>query len=176
MEVYRFWVDREGGKVRLFALYVAARRLFNELHVAPGDGSFARRLTQFDKPHLLVLDDFAISPVGASERKDLLEVLDDRVGTRSALITSQLPVHAWHTYLGEPTLADAILGVWAAEHFQISVKRWRSQLPPDGSVMRLSNALWELCLDGHYGFCPSISLRPSALPPFCASSEPDRRA
>ena len=91
------------------ALYVRAGRLFNELHVAHGDGSFARRLTQLAKLDLLVIDDFAISPIGASERNDLLEVLDDRVGTRSTLITSQLPVKAWHTYLDDPTLADAIL-------------------------------------------------------------------
>lgn len=90
-------------------LYVRAGRLFNELHVAHGDGSFARRLTQLSKLDLLVIDDFAISPIGASERNDLLEVLDDRVGTRSTLITSQLPVKAWHTYLDDPTLADAIL-------------------------------------------------------------------
>src|SRR5450830_1286854 len=90
-------------------LYVRAGRLFDELHVAHGDGSFARRLAQLAKLDILVIDDFAISPMGASERNDLLELLDDRVGTRSTLITSQLPVKAWHTYLDDPTLADAIL-------------------------------------------------------------------
>jgi len=90
-------------------LYVRAGRLFDELQVAHGDGSFARRLIQLAKLDLLVLDDFAISPMGGPERSDLLEVLDDRVGTRSTLITSQLPVKAWHTYLDDPTLADAIL-------------------------------------------------------------------
>ena len=90
-------------------LYVRAGRLFDELQVAHGDGSFARRLAQLAKLDLLVLDDFAISPMGGPERSDLLEVLDDRVGTRSTLITSQLPVKAWHTYLDDPTLADAIL-------------------------------------------------------------------
>ena len=90
-------------------LYVRAGRLFDELHVAHGDGSFARRLAQLAKLDVLVIDDFAISQMGASERNDLLEVLDDRVGTKSTLITSQLPVKAWHTYLDDPTLADAIL-------------------------------------------------------------------
>jgi DNA replication protein DnaC len=90
-------------------LYVRAGRLFDELHVAHGDGSFARRLAQLAKLDVLVIDDFAITPMGASERNDLLEVLDDRVGTKSTLITSQLPVKAWHTYLDDPTLADAIL-------------------------------------------------------------------
>jgi len=90
-------------------LYTRAARLFDELQVAHGDGSFARRLAQLAKLDLLVVDDFAISPMGAAERNDLLELLDDRVGTRSTLITSQLPVKAWHTYLDDPTLADAIL-------------------------------------------------------------------
>jgi DNA replication protein DnaC len=90
-------------------LYTRAARLFDELQVAHGDGSFARRLAQLAKLDLLVIDDFAISPIGAAERNDLLEVLDDQVGTRSTIITRQLPVKAWHTYLDDPTLADAIL-------------------------------------------------------------------
>ena len=78
-----------------------------KLQVAHGDGSFARRLAQRARLDLLVIDDFAISPIGAAERNDLLELLDDRIGARSTLITSQLPVKAWHTCLNDPTLADA---------------------------------------------------------------------
>jgi DNA replication protein DnaC len=59
--------------------------------------------------NLLVIDDFAIAPIGPRERSDLLEILDDRVGNRSTLITSQLPIDDWHAYIGDPTLADAIL-------------------------------------------------------------------
>jgi DNA replication protein DnaC len=59
--------------------------------------------------NLLVIDDFAIAPIGPRERADLLEILDDRVGNRSTLITSQLPIDEWHAYIGDPTLADAIL-------------------------------------------------------------------
>ncbi len=58
---------------------------------------------------MLAIDDFAIAPIIAPERSDLLELLDDRVGTRATLITSQLPVTAWHEWLDDPTLADAIL-------------------------------------------------------------------
>ena len=90
-------------------LYARAPRLLEEVHVAHGDGSFGRRLAQLAKLDLLILDDFAIAPIAAHERNDLLELLDDRVGTRSTLITSQLPVTAWHAWLDEPTLADAIL-------------------------------------------------------------------
>ena len=74
------------------------------------DGSFARPLAALAKPYLIVIDDFAIFPIGPAERNDLLELLDARIGTRSTLITSQLPVKAWHTDLDDPTLlADAIL-------------------------------------------------------------------
>ena len=86
----------QAARIGFSVLYVRAGRLFDELHVAHGDGSFARRLTQLTKLDLLVIDDFAISPMGAPERNDLLEVLDDRVGTRSTLITSQLKCCAQH--------------------------------------------------------------------------------
>jgi DNA replication protein DnaC len=99
----------QGARSGFSVQYVRAGRLFDELQVAHGDGSFARKLTQLAKLDLLVIDDFAISPMGAPERNDLLEVLDDRVGSRSTLITSQLPVKTWHAYLDDPTLADAIL-------------------------------------------------------------------
>jgi DNA replication protein DnaC len=103
-------------------LYTRAARLFDELQVAHGDGSFTRRLAQLAKLDLLVIDDFAISPMGAAERNDLLEVLDDRVGSRSTLITSQLPVKAWHTYLDDPTLADAILDRIVHSSHKIALK------------------------------------------------------
>jgi DNA replication protein DnaC len=90
-------------------LYVRAPRLLEELRVAHGDGSFGRRLAQLARIDLLAIDDLAIAPVTAPERNDLLELLDDRVGTRATLITSQLPVTSWHGWLNDPTLADAIL-------------------------------------------------------------------
>ena len=101
-----------------------AARLFDELQV--GDGSFARRLAALAKLDLLVIDDFAISPMGSAERNDLLELLDDRIGTRSTLITSQLPVKAWHTYLNDPTLADAILDRVVHSSHKIELKASRS--------------------------------------------------
>jgi DNA replication protein DnaC len=90
-------------------LYARATRLLQELQVAHGDGSFGRRLAQLARLDLLVLDDLAIAPIAAQERQDLLELLDDRVGSRSTLITSQMPSSAWHQWLGEPTIADAIM-------------------------------------------------------------------
>ena len=93
----------------LSVVYVRTPRLFVELRIAHGDGSFGRRLAILAKTDLLILDDWGLAPLNQSERNDLLEVLDDRVGTRSTLITSQLPPAHWHAYLNDPTLADAIL-------------------------------------------------------------------
>ena len=94
--------------------------------MAHGDGSFARRLAQLAKLDLLVIDEFAISPIGAAERNDSLELLDDRISTRSTLITSQLPVKAWHTYLNDPTLADAILDRVVHSSHKIELKATKS--------------------------------------------------
>lgn len=93
----------------LSVVYVRTPRLFEELRIAHGDGSFGKRLSSLAKTDLLILDDWGLAPPGQAERNDLLEVLDDRVGTRSTVITSQLPVEHWHAYLNDPTLADAIL-------------------------------------------------------------------
>ena len=93
----------------LSALYVRAPRLFEELKLCHADGSLRKRLAAIAKTNVLVIDDFAISPIGPRERADLLELLDDRVGTRATLITSQLPIENWPDYIGDPTLADAIL-------------------------------------------------------------------
>jgi len=93
----------------LSALYLRAPRLFDELSLGHADGSFRKRLAAIAKIAVVVIDDFAIAPIGPRERTDLLELLDDRVGSRSTLITSQLPIEHWHEYIGDPTLADAIL-------------------------------------------------------------------
>lgn len=102
--------------------WIRTGRLLEELHVAHGDGSFSRRLAQLAKLDLLLLDDFALAPITAGERNDLLELLDDRVGSRSTLITSQLPVTAWHEWLGDPTMADAILDRIVHNSHRIALK------------------------------------------------------
>jgi DNA replication protein DnaC len=91
------------------ALYTRFSRLLEELRIAHGDGSFSKRLAQLARIDVLLLDDWALAPIGAAERADLLELIDDRTTGRSTIITSQLPVAHWHEYLAEPTLADAIL-------------------------------------------------------------------
>jgi DNA replication protein DnaC len=109
----------------LSAWYVRAPRLFEELTLCHADGTFHKRLAALAKIQLIVIDDFAIAPLGPRERNDLLELLDDRIGARATLVTSQLPVEHWHDYIGDPTLADAILDrlLQRAHRVQLEVDR-----------------------------------------------------
>jgi DNA replication protein DnaC len=91
------------------AIYRRASRLFDELVLARADGSYARLLARLARVDVLVVDDWGIAPARDQERHDLLEILEDRYGSRSTIFASQLPVSKWHEYLGEPTVADAIL-------------------------------------------------------------------
>jgi DNA replication protein DnaC len=103
-------------------LYTRTTRLLQELRVAHGDGSFSRRLAALARIDVLVLDDFAGAPMEAGERTDLLELLDDRVGAKATLITSQLAVKAWHAWLDDPTVADAILDRIVHSSHRIALK------------------------------------------------------
>lgn len=98
--------------------------LLEELAVSHGDGSFRKRLSQIAKVDLLILDDFGIAAINAVGRNDLLEVIEQRCGKRSTLITSQLPVDRWHDYLsgGNPTMADAILDRLVSGAHRIEIK------------------------------------------------------
>ena len=90
-------------------MYWRVPRLIEELRIAHGDGSYLKFLKTLSKAALIVLDDWGLSALSTQDRADLLEIVDDRVNVGSTLIASQLPVDKWHAYLGEPTLADAIL-------------------------------------------------------------------
>jgi DNA replication protein DnaC len=93
-----------------YAVYYArAPRLFADLELAHGDGRFARLFRMLVKVDLLILDDWGPDRLTASQRRDLMEIVEDRHGRGSILITSQLPVPTWHDVIGEPTLSDAIL-------------------------------------------------------------------
>ena len=98
-------VCRQGLSVR----YLRLPRLFEQLRIAHGDGSYPRLMNQLAKIDLLVLDDWAIQKMAAPQRNDLMEIIEDRHGLKPTLIASQLPVEHWHEYIGEATLADAIL-------------------------------------------------------------------
>jgi len=80
-----------------------------DLSLAHGDGRYKLLLTHLSKIDLLVLDDWGLNPLTSEQRRDLLEIVDDRYQRHSTLVTSQLPIQHWHEFIGDPTLADAIL-------------------------------------------------------------------
>jgi len=84
-------------------------RLFADLELAHGDGRFPRLFRSLTRCDLLILDDWGPDRLSAGQRRDLMEIVEDRYGAGSTLITSQLPVDKWHDVIGEPTFADAIL-------------------------------------------------------------------
>mgnify|MGYP000930819584 FL=1 len=90
------------------ACYVRAPQLYHDLAVARADGSYGRLLSRLTRTDLLVIDDWGLAPLKEPERRDLLEVVEDRHQRASTLVTSQLPVKAWYDAIGDPTLADAI--------------------------------------------------------------------
>jgi DNA replication protein DnaC len=91
------------------ALYRRVPRLLEELALAHADGTYTRLLGRLAKIDVLVLDDWGLAPLREQERRDILEILEDRHATRSTVVTSQIPVENWHDYLADPTIADAIL-------------------------------------------------------------------
>jgi len=96
---------RQGYSVR----YFRSSRLLEQLSIAHGDGRFAKLLNQLAKTDVLVLDDWGLEILTLGQRNDVLELMEDRHGNRSTLITSQVPIQKWHAAIGDPTLADAIL-------------------------------------------------------------------
>jgi DNA replication protein DnaC len=91
------------------ALYTRASQLFRDLAIARADGSLPRRLLRLSRLDVLIVDDWAMAPLNELERRDFLEICDDRYQRRSTILTSQLPVAKWHAQIGDPTLADSIL-------------------------------------------------------------------
>jgi DNA replication protein DnaC len=104
------------------ALYCRLPRLLQELTLAKGDGSYAKRLKEFAKTNLLLIDDYGLAVLDVEQRHDLLEILEDRHGIQSTLVTSQLPVDHWHEIIGDATLADAILDRLVHNAHRITLK------------------------------------------------------
>ncbi len=112
-------------------LYKRLPRLFNELELAHGDGRFPRLFRSLTKINLLILDDWGPERLNASQRRDLMEIVEDRYGAGSTLITSQLPLDTWHDVIGEPTFADAILDRLVHNAYRVDL---------DGESMRKTRA------------------------------------
>jgi DNA replication protein DnaC len=119
---------REGYTVQ----YIRIPRIFQELHIAKGDGRYGKLLKEFAKTKLLFFDDWGLTKMADESRHDLLEILEDRHAMASTLVTSQFPVSKWHELIGDPTLADAILDRLVHSAYKIELK---------GGSMRKKNSL-----------------------------------
>lgn len=102
--------------------YRNCSKLFDELKIAKADGSYIKEINKIEKLDLLILDDFGLKPLENNQRLMLLELLEDRHGKRSTIITSQLPVKSWYEIIGEPTIADAILDRLVHSSHRIELK------------------------------------------------------
>ena len=99
----------QAARKGLTVAYRRTARLLEEMAIGHEDGSIARQRHQIAKAQLLVLDDFGLTALSNRGRSDLLELLDDRVGSGATIILGQMPVRDWHSYINDPALADAIL-------------------------------------------------------------------
>lgn len=102
-------IGHQACQVGFKVLYANATRLFAQLKIAKADGSSIKELMKIERQDVLILDDFGIQPFDPASRASLLEIIEDRHGKHSTIITSQLPVKQWHDVIGEKTVADAIL-------------------------------------------------------------------
>jgi DNA replication protein DnaC len=109
---------RDGRSAR----YLRLPRLMQELPIAKADGRYPRLLRDYAKADLVILDDWGLTPLNDDSRRDLLDIFDDRHNRKSTLVTSQLPVDTWHDYIGEPTLADAILDRLVHNAYRLTLK------------------------------------------------------
>src|SRR5712672_3852877 len=122
--------------------YQRVPRLFEALALARGDGRYGRLLKTLARVQLLILDDWGLSVLNPPERRDLLEILDDRNGRASTISTSQIPVEHWHDVIGDPTLGDAILDrlVHNAHRLQLTGESMRKQNARNQTLDANSNA------------------------------------
>lgn len=116
------------------AIYQRVPRLQEELRIRHGSGAFGKWLIQLAKTDVLVLDDWGMGAIDSSTRSDLLEIIDDRAASKATIITSQLPVEHWHAWIGDATIADAILDrVMQRNHrFTLTGDSLRAERPKTG--------------------------------------------
>jgi len=122
--------------------YYNTAKLFARLRMAKGDGSYLKEISRLERQHLLILDDFGLQPLDSPNRLSLLEIIEDRHGKGSVLITSQVPVSGWYEIIGEKTVADAILDrlVHDAHRIELmgeSMRKTRKR--PEENVIEIRN-------------------------------------
>ena len=104
------------------AFYIRIPKLFQDLNIAKADGSYSKIMKKLIKSKLLILDDMGLTPMNAQERRDLLEVIEDRHAMASTIVAAQLPIENWHDNIRDPTIADAILDRLVHNAYKIDLK------------------------------------------------------
>ena len=122
------------------ARYLRLPRLLTELAIARGDGRYRKLLAQLARLDVILLDDFGLAALTEEQRRDLLEILEDRYERRSTVVTSQYPVEHWHDLIGDPTLADAILDrlVHNAYRLDVNLVHQRNYNEDDAVILRMT--------------------------------------
>jgi DNA replication protein DnaC len=115
-------IGHQACTLRYKVLYLNTEKLMAKLQMAKADGSYLKEVARIERQELLILDDFGIQPFDNQSRMSLLEIMEDRHGKRSTIITSQLPVKQWHEVIGEKTIADAILDRIVHDAHRIELK------------------------------------------------------
>ncbi len=119
--------------------YASTPKLFAKLKMAKADGSYMKEVTRIERQQLLILDDFGIQPFDAQSRAALMEIIEDRHGKTSLIITSQLPVSKWHEVIGEKTIADAILDriVHDAHRLELTGESMRKKRKTEAEIQEI---------------------------------------
>jgi len=115
-------IGHEACSLGYRVLYQHSTKLFARMKIAKADGSYLKELSKIEKQQLLLIDDFGIQPLDAQSRSALMEIIEDRHGKSSVIITSQVPVSKWHDIIGEQTIADAILDRIVHDAHRIEMK------------------------------------------------------
>lgn len=126
-------LGHKAARENFSVLYQRVPRLFTDLALARGDGRYARLMRALGGVNLLILDDWGPEPLAADQRRDMLEILEDRYGRGATIVTSQIPVERWHDIVGDPTLADAILDrlLHNAHRLELRGESLRKKAKPD---------------------------------------------
>lgn len=115
-------IGRQACSLGYKTYYLGMNRFVEQLALSRIDGTYIKLLNHFEKIPLIILDDFGMAPMDNQTRLALLQLLEDRYGRRSTIITSQIPVNLWHQYINEPTLADAIMDRLSGSAHKIDLK------------------------------------------------------
>ena len=119
-------------------LYQHSAKLFGRMKIAKADGTYIKELARIERQHILIIDDFGIQPLDTQSRSMLMEIIEDRHGKASTIITSQVPISKWHEIIGEQTIADAILDRIVHDAHRIEMKgdslRKKKRLKNEGEM------------------------------------------